>query len=57
MGDLNRIQIKTAAVKIGGDLEMVTISEPTGTCRVASLEYNLFRHNVGDAMSIICKRH
>jgi len=57
MGNPNRIQIKTAAVKIGGDPEMVTISEPTDTCRAASLEYNLFRHNVGDAMSIICKRH
>jgi hypothetical protein len=31
MGNLNRIQVKAAAVEIDGDLEMVTIPETTGT--------------------------
>ena len=31
MGNLNRIQIKSAAVEIDGDLEMVTVSESIGT--------------------------
>jgi HNH endonuclease len=31
MGNLSRIQIKTATVEINGDLEMVTVPESTGT--------------------------
>jgi hypothetical protein len=31
MGNLSRIQVKTATVEIDGDLEMVTVPESTGT--------------------------
>ncbi len=51
MGHVNRIQGKTAAVKIDGAFEMVTISKLTRSfLDRGNLGIQSFRYGIGDAM-------
>lgn len=54
MGSRSRIQVKPAAVKIDGDLEMISVPEPIGTFLYrCNLGVQTLHYGVGESLQTI----